>query len=263
MRAAYMEHIYECGDYVEIDIYPVFKTHPKHRRARWRETTETQQRLNEENAARKVVRLANINFTSKDIRFDLTYDPEHLPPTAKEAQHQMQLFIRRVKRARARLGLPDLKYIAVTEEPENGGRYHHHIIMSGGMDVNDLSEMWGMGYTSVKPLRFDKHGIRDLASYIVKGKILNKHWCASQNLVRPVERIRTAKIAQYKVKVLVREAESASEEFERLYATEYPGFRFASVRTADNEVNGFGYITLRLYDPARLHSRCGSKGGQQ
>lgn len=255
MRAAYREHIYECGDYVEVDIYPVFKEQPKRRRARWRETSETQKRLNEENAARKVVRLANINFTSQDIRFDLTYDPEHLPATAKEAQHQMQLFLRRVKRTRRRIGLPDLKYIAVTEEPENGGRYHHHIIMSGGMDVNMLSELWGNGYTTVKPLRFDKHGIKDLASYIVKGKLMNKHWCASQNLVRPVERIRTANIAQYKVKALVREGESASEEFERMYGNEFPGYRFASVKTADNEVNGFGYITLRLYKPKEKRKR--------
>lgn len=255
MRAAYREHIYECGDYVEVDIYPVFKEQPKRRRARWRETSETQKRLNEENAARKVVRLANINFSAADIRFDLTYDQEHLPQTAKEAQHQMQLFLRRVKRARKRIGLTELKYIGVTEQPENGGRYHHHIIMSGGMDVNMLSELWGNGYTTVKPLRFDKHGIKDLASYIVKGKLLNKHWCASQNLVRPVERIRTANIAQYKVKALVREGESASEEFERMYGNEYPGYRFASVKTADNEVNGFGYITLRLYKPKEKRKR--------
>ncbi len=52
----------------------------------------------------------------------------------------MQNFIRRVKRYRQKHDLPELKYVAVTEVGEKSGRIHHHIVMSGGIDINTLFE---------------------------------------------------------------------------------------------------------------------------
>ncbi|EKC52114.1 hypothetical protein LEA_17057, partial [human gut metagenome] len=80
----------------------------------------------------------------------------------------MQNFLRRVKRYRAKHNLPELKYVAVTEVGKENGRLHHHIVMSGGVDINTLAEIWGKGYTTAKPLQFDEFGITGIAVYLVK-----------------------------------------------------------------------------------------------
>lgn len=158
MRCLYREKKYQCGEYLEVDIFPVFEKQRGRSRKR-KPTSEVQKRLNQHNAERKLIRLLNTNFTKRDIRFDLTYDKEHLPSSPEDAQRQMQNFIRRVKRYRQKHDLPELKYVAVTEVGEKSGRIHHHIVMSGGIDINTLAEIWGRGYTTAKPLQFDECGI--------------------------------------------------------------------------------------------------------
>lgn len=172
MRCLYREKKHCCGEYLEIDIFPVFE----HQRGR--EKNENRQRRyknsNQRNAERKLIRLLNTNFTKKDIRFDLTYDNDNYPSLPKDAQREMQNFIRRVKRYRKKQGLPELKYVAVTEIGKKSGRLHHHIVMSGGIDIIDLAEIWGKGYTTAKPLQFDKYGIVGIAKYLIKEPILGK-----------------------------------------------------------------------------------------
>lgn len=98
----------QCGDYLEIDIFPVFEKQRGRSRKR-KPTSEVQKRLNQHNAERKLTRLLNTNFTKRDIRFDLTYDKDHLPDSPEDAQRQMQNFIRRVKRYRQKHDLPELE----------------------------------------------------------------------------------------------------------------------------------------------------------
>ena len=155
MRCLYREKIHKCGEFLEVDIFPVFE-YQRGRSKKRKPTTETQQRLNQRNAERKLTRLLNTNFTKRDIRFDLTYSDENYPETPENAQRQMQNFLRRVKRYRAKHNLPELKYVAVTEVGKENGRLHHHIVMSGGVDINTLAEIWGKGYTTAKPLQFDE-----------------------------------------------------------------------------------------------------------
>ena len=184
MRCLYREKIHKCGEFLEVDIFPVFE-YQRGRSKKRKPTTETQQRLNQRNAERKLTRLLNTNFTKRDIRFDLTYSDENYPETPENAQRQMQNFLRRVKRYRAKHDLPELKYVAVTEVGKENGRLHHHIVMSGGVDINTLAEIWGKGYTTAKPLQFDEFGITGIAVYLVKSPILGKRWSASRNLEQP------------------------------------------------------------------------------
>lgn len=242
MRCLYREKKYYCGDYLEVDIFPVFEK--QHSRGKKRKpTTETQKRLNQHNAERKLIRLLNANFTKQDIRFDLTYSKNHLPASPEDAQRQMQNFIRRVKRYRNKHGLPELKYVAVTEVGEKSGRYHHHIVMSGGIDINTLAEIWGKGYTTAKPLQFDEFGIVGIAVYLVKEPILGKRWCASRNLVQPVAKERDGRIPQYKIKQFHDSGNDNRAELERLYE----GYVLADCKPFYNEINGGYYITVRMY----------------
>lgn len=243
MRCLYREKKHYCGEYLEIDIFPVFDKQ-RGRGKRRKPTSEMQKRLNQRNSERKLIRLLNTNFTKKDIRFDLTYDDCHYPNSPEDALRQMQNFLRRVKRYRVKHEMSELKYVAVTEIGKKSGRLHHHIVMSGGIDINELAEIWGRGYTTAKPLQFNEFGIVGIAKYLIKEPILGKRWCASRNLEKPVESERDGRIAQYKVKQFHDSGYDNREEIERLYE----GYALADLsRQYYNKDNGGYYLTLRMY----------------
>lgn len=242
MRCLYREKRYYCGEYLEVDIFPVFE-YQRGRSKKRKPTSDTQKKLNQRNAERKLIRLLHTNFTKKDIRFDLTYSDEYYPETPQDAQKQMQNFLRRIKRYRKKHNLPDLKYVAVTEIGKKTARIHHHIVMSGGVDITTLAEIWGKGYTTAKPLQFNEHGIVGIAKYLVKDPILGKRWCASRNLKQPKESQRDGRISQRKVREFHDSGADNREEIERLF----DGYALSDVEPIYNSFNGGYYLTVRMY----------------
>lgn len=242
MRCLYRETIHKCGDtYLDVDIYPVYDKQ-RGRGPKRAPTSEVQERLNKRNSQKKLVRLLNTNFTKKDIRFDLTYSDENLPANVKEAQRLVQNFFRRLKYLRRKSGLPELRYVMVTEYGEEKGRLHHHIVMSGGVDINTLAELWGLGYTTVKPLQFDDRGLTDLATYLVKESALKKLWSSSRNLERPEVKSRDGKISAHRVGEWALSGADCRYQIEAVY----PGYRLVDVLPYVNEVNGGVYLALHL-----------------
>lgn len=244
LKSLYREKRFKCGKYLEVNVFPVFEY--QHSRGKKKKpTSDVQKRLNQVNAERKLIRLLNTNFTPRDIRFDLTYNAEHLPESPEDAQRQMQNFLRRVKRFRKRQGLPDLKYVATTEVGKSNGRVHHHIVMNGGVDITDLANLWGRGYTTAKPLQFDDTGIVGIAKYLTKEPILGKRWCASKNLDKPAESQRDGRIPKYKAKELNNGGGGVEcrEYLEKLY----DGYVLADCQPFYNDINGGYYITIIMY----------------
>lgn len=251
MRSLYRERKHFCGEYLEVDIFPVFE-YQRGRSKKRKPTSETQKKLNQRNAERKLIRLLNTNFTKQDIRFDLTYDSEHYPATPEEAQREMQNFLRRVKRYRKKNGLPELKYVAVTEIGKKNARYHHHLIMNGGISINDLAEIWGRGYTTAKPLQFDEQGITGIAKYLIKEPILGKRWNASRNLEKPKISERDGRLSQKKIKEWHNSGADNRAEIEKAYE----GYYLSEVKPYYNEINGGYYITVLMYKkPTPTQSR--------
>lgn len=251
MRCLYREKMHKCGDYLEIDIFPVFEK-SKGRGKKRKPTTEIQKRLNQRNAERKLIRLLNTNFTKRDIRFDLTYSDDNYPSSPEDAQRQMQNFLRRVKYYRKKHNMPELKYVAVTEIGKKNARLHHHIVMSGGIDITVLADIWGRGYTTAKPLQFDEFGIIGIAKYLIKEPILGKRWCASRNLEKPKENQRDGKIPNYQVKELHNSGNDNRNYLERLYE----GYTLADCKPYHNSINDGYYITVYMYKmPALKRSR--------
>ncbi len=242
MKCIYREKKYECGPYLEVDIYPVYE-YQRGRGRKRKPTSDTMKRLNQINAEKKLIRLLNTNFTAEDIRFDLTYSAENEPSDPQEAQRELTNFLRRVKRYRAKKGLPELKYVAVTEQGSRSGRLHHHIVMSGGLLVSELTKLWGRGYTTAKALVFDENGITGIAKYLVKNPILNKRWNASKNLEQPKESKRDGRLSARKVT----EWNLSGADNRRDIEKEYPGYFLSEINTYWNEVNGGVYIVLNLY----------------
>lgn len=252
MRCLYREKKHYCGEYLEVDVFPVFE-YQRGRRKKRKPTSETMKKLNQRNAERKLVRLLNTNFTREDIRFDLTYDSEHCPASPEDAQREMQNFLRRVKRYRNKNSLSELKYVAVTEVGSKGGRIHHHIVMNGDVSINELAEIWGRGYTTAKPLQFNEQGLAGIAKYLIKDEpVLRKRWSASRNLEKPKVSKRDGRLPQYKVKEWHNSGYDNKAEIEKLYE----GYALSEIKPYYNEINGGYYLTMLMYKkPAPKRSR--------
>lgn len=250
MRCIYRERLIECGDYLEVDIFPVYKQSGKGRKKRAKPTSETQANLNQRNAERELIRLLHANFTEQDIVITLTYRDEVHPETYEESWRDANNFLRRVKRLRDKLGLPKLKYILV---PGGKKRFHFHIAMNGGLDRTTLEKMWGFGYANTRQLQFDENGVTGLGCYIsrqFKDEITGvderdknqKRFSTSKNLVRPEGRERDGRISRRRAEELATVDVDNRGVFEKLYK----GYTLVSSRGYYNEVNGEYYLALRM-----------------
>ena len=97
---------------LESMVYPSFKFKadmPKTEKKR--ETSPSQSNLNDKNARRYLIRLANINFGKGDIWATFGWNNGLLPETYEDAKKDVVNFIRRINRKRKKLGLENAKYI--------------------------------------------------------------------------------------------------------------------------------------------------------
>ena len=243
MRTVYREKKYTCGEYLDVFIYPVFET-GKHRggkRAKRKPSTEAQKKLNQRHREEKLVRLLHANFTPEDLEIHLTYKGKQ-PESDEEAARNLRNYIRRIQRLRKKMGLPPLKYIAVTERGKRGGRYHHHITINGGIDRDTLESMWEHGYANSRRLQFTEDGLAGLGHYIVKSTKKKKAWTASKNLVDPEPKTRDGRISGRKARELAENVQD-NTQFEKLY----PGYLMSSAEAFHNDVNGGCYLVVRFY----------------
>ena len=242
MRRIYREKIYQCGDYKEVYIYPcrIVGKPLKGRRKKARPTPEGVKRINRKNTENKLVRLLNANFTEEDLSLDLTYKDN--PAEDAAALKSLQNFLRRLKRARERRGLGELQYIAVTEKGSQKGRFHHHLVISGGIDIKELGRIWGKGLIKVSPLQFNETGLIGKGRYMVKQSIYFKAFNASKNLIHPQPTIRDGRLSQKRVEELWRDSEDRAA-YEKLYE----GYIFAEADNYFSESDGGYYICARFY----------------
>ncbi|MBQ8528470.1 MAG: hypothetical protein IJ459_01905 [Clostridia bacterium] len=274
MRCRYRENIYKCGEYMEIDIFPTFhKGGKSRRRAKYKPTSAMQRRLNQKKSTHSLIRLLNANFETGDTEITLKYDDEHLPDFYEAAASDAVNFIRRVKRIRKKRGLPELRYV-IAPGP---GRFHFHIVMTGGLLRDELEKIWGKGSANTRRLEFDKNGIAGLAHYnsnqfdeldwfdgedlfseydvnfetgeIKEQKSKKKYrkkgarrWSASKNLVRPECESREGYISQKRVEELATVDSASCEAFEKIY----PGYSFSRCESNYNSENGGWYLHVRM-----------------
>ena len=246
MRTVYREKKYTCGEYLDVYIYPVFETGKLGggKRAKKKPSTEAQKKLNQRHREEKLVRLLHANFTPEDLEIHLTYRGKQ-PESDEEAARNQRNYIRRIQRLRKKMGLPPLKYIAVTERGKRGGRYHHHITVNGGIDRDTLESMWEHGRANSRRLQFDEKGVAGLACYIVKSPVGGNAWTASKNLTDPEPKRRDGRISGKKVQELAKSLKSGEKfaKFERLY----PGWLLSEAEAFHNDVNGGCYLVARFY----------------
>lgn len=240
------------GNYLDVQVYPVFcESKPKGcRRKRSKPTSEIQQKLNERNATNKTIWLINNNFTPQDYALHLSYKNSELPESFEAAEKELKKFIRRLRYALKRLGI-ELKYYVANEESTIDHRPHHHLIVSGGLPIYEIAEMWGFGYIQVKPLQFDKKGVANLTAYISREKGARKSVTHSRNLKQPKEKQRDGKISHK----LLKEIHNYDCDIREVCKKLYPGYDLAEIEPYYNDVNGYYYTTIRLYKPEIFRKR--------
>ena len=245
MRTKIRETKFYCKDFLEIYLYPVTEQPQakiKSRGKRFRESSETQKLLNAKYAERKLVQLLHANFTDRDLAIGLDYSDDTRPKTPEEAQRNFQNFLRRVKRLYKKAGAGEVKYISVIEFGEKSGNVHHHIVMSGGVDRDEIEKAWGLGRANTKRLQFLEIGIADMGKYIIKDPIMHKRWTRSKNLVDPQPRRNDSHISRKKLDELV-----ADCEHRQLFEQLYPGYVVAEVIPTYCEWDSCYHMEIRMF----------------
>lgn len=191
---SYLKTIIKAGKTIE-----VYKSYTKRvdgkieRGQKEKVTPEEMEKINQDNAERKLTRLINANFGEGDYFTTLTYRKE-LRQTPKESKKAIKDLLKKLRKEYRKFGVP-LKYIHVTEYKNKA--IHHHMIINEcpGLNVPRLiRELWTYGRPDFKLL--DGIGqYKDLAAYLIKetSKTFKEHedghkqrYSCSRNLVRPV-----------------------------------------------------------------------------
>lgn len=247
-KLSYREQKFECGDFLEANVYPVFHTETSTGRKGPRKPThDTQVRLNAMNRARKCNRIICANFTNRDYYLTLTYKDE--PADDERAKQDIENFLAKVARLMKKKGLPKPKWVKTLEKGTKSGRRHAHLIHSGGLTPCELQMCWGKGYVDCKPLMFNKDGVFALSRYFAK-EIRNKpgdgkkakSWTCSRNCVRPVAKVNDYRFSKKRAAELARENENA-----RLLEKLYPGYICAFCKTFYNDESGLYYLHMGFY----------------
>jgi len=240
-RTFVRETAYICGDYMDVDVYPVYQR-PGKRRQKSKPTREIQRKLNQRNRERAFRRLLLLNFSEKDLYLTLSYAQE--PESREAAQRALAAYLRRVKRRREKAGLAPLRYMACTVGGLAGTRTHHHLILSGDLSREELEDLWGLGYANTRRLRLDQDGAEGLSRYITRQKTASyRKWTSSRNLQRPEPQQRDGAISPRELGDLAAEADRGS--WDRLEAR-FPGWEIIGARAEYNPVNGGVYVRLEL-----------------
>ena len=182
---------YITGNYMEKEMFNLSPNKRDLPRARkMRESTPAQKNLNDKKSKRYFRRLLHENFGKGDLALHLTFDDDHLPETAKDAIRLIGNFIRVIRRMwEKRFPGKPFKYVYVFSEMdgETGEvvRKHFHMIISGGLDRNEIEDKWKHGYANADRLRFTETGIEKLAKYMIDQACGKRRWKSSNNLTKP------------------------------------------------------------------------------
>ena len=230
---------YICGDHVETEIYPVFQQ-PGKRRAKCKPSTEVRIRQNKRDRERKLVRILRLNFHKGDYALHLTYGQK--PANLEEAMRHLSNFIACLRRRYRKAGV-ELKYVHTTEYGSKSGRVHHHLVINGGIDRDEIESLWRHGYANCDRLQFDD-GLEALAKYLCEDPATYRAWTPSRNLQMPEPSIRDGAVSLETVKEITCAVDEKNAE--QLFESIYPGYDCISVEYDKNECNGGIYIRAQL-----------------
>ena len=213
---------YTTGNYMEMEMFNLSPhKKPFARAKKIKESTPAQKNLNDKKSKTQFRRILHANFTKGDLALSLTLDDEHLPETEKDALRLIGNYIRVIRRMWDRKfgGLAPFKYIYVYSEVdgETGEvvRKHFHLIISGGLDRDEIEQKWRYGFANTDRLRFTETGIEKLANYMIDQACGKRRWKGSNNLTKPEPVVSDKAISKADLEKIRRNPEDA-EYIEKL-----------------------------------------------
>lgn len=282
-----LKHRYKCvyackeitaGTTFEIEIYPEFKKVsevPEAGRIK-RDNSKAQKNLNNTNARKYVTRLINENFPdNRGFWITLTYCKENEPTDHCEALKNVQNYIDRLRYRRRKLGLPKIRYVYITaHNPDAEIRWHHHIVMDDGLDMDTVEAAWKKGRRNeTRRLNPDEYGLAGIANYITdeknRGKS-EKRWNCSKNLKQFRVRKVYGKKKQYNkdgttqgkytpidkyIDTFVRDRGALEHQVQKWY----PDNKLLDTAVYYNDFNGMFYITAKMKKGKANETRAGTR----
>ena len=275
----------KAGPMVYVECYPVWDTRralAARKEAKKEAHAKAQAKLDAKNREKKVEYLTNNNFGAGDIILTAEYPLNQQPGSAEQAKRDIVNFLRRVKDAREKKGLPPIRYIYVTEWTQSekyGIRWHHHVIVSGdGMTREEAEAKWTdkhKGFCNSRRAQPNERHLSGFARYLTQnkldradrnpqGKAKGRTWGHSRGLKLPAESVADKKISIRKVGRVAETVEDfsrAKEIFERLY----PGCELLEVSAKRSEWAAGVYVRalLRRTDEKPEKKRRNERGDQQ
>ena len=163
------------------------------------ESSTAQDELNSMQSWRKLWRMLNCNFSRSAGDLCITLRFSRMV-NAAEANRQYTAFMRRIRAARKKRGMDDLRYIIVREI--QSGKHHAHMVLNAGLSLEELTQLWGQGILW-GALLDDTNNHKELARYLSrqhkqrrggnstenakephqKGQ---RRWTCSRNLKKPI-----------------------------------------------------------------------------
>ncbi|MDO4712251.1 MAG: hypothetical protein Q4A75_09755 [Peptostreptococcaceae bacterium] len=239
----YRRKTIRSGKLLEVEIFPIWDTKVLNRGAKDRLSSDKQQRQNEKNRRKHVVRLVHCNFKEGDLWITVGYADGKEPKDDEQAYKNIKNYMDALRRVAKKEGT-ELKYIYVTERSSKG-RYHHHIICN--IKDRDLAEKrWKFGkYPQARRITEQDGSLEGLANYItkeVKEKKNQKRYRTSKNLKQPMITIADAAVGKRKA------AELAKNENDliRYAVKEYDGVNFVSSKVLYSEFCDGTYIYMKM-----------------
>lgn len=220
----------KAGDTLEVEGYAIWNNRKTAAIARQatEKHREAVQAVNRRNSQKKLRRLINANFGAGDLLLTLTYDTFEQPADPDEAHRNVRNFLIRLRNKRKRLGLSDLKYVYTTEVTHGalGTRYHHHLIVNGGISRPVVENLWTVGLVNSRIARPDQYGLSGWAHYMSKHKEVqekaSRHgWTCSRNLKQPKVSYADHKISRSRMRQL---AEDLNDNGRKILEKIYPGY---------------------------------------
>jgi hypothetical protein len=243
----YKTRTVRSGSMVEVECYPVYQGRYRRQLSATHPTPEAMRTVNDRNARKKFERMAECNFQAGiDYALTLTYEGE-APEDEQTCNRDLRNYLKRVNRARAKLGLKKTRCIGVIELGKNG-RLHHHLLIEGGLDRDTMEQLWGHGYANCDRIQQGRGGMAAITRYITKKFAAKREkgrhrYFYTRNLRKP-------RVTESRTRISRRQAERIREDAdvqgEAILRRKYPGSAIEEITIRQTDWMPGAYIYARM-----------------
>lgn len=162
------------------------------RREKKKASTAAQKYINSKAQHSQLEFLLAANIRPGDWFVTLTYGDPHLPDSWDRANRNMQALCRKLRESRhpgKTIYFYNIERAHYSQDPLCSHRWHHHMVISGDVDISQMQMLWGRGHIDAHRIQLDpEHTYGSLATYLLKessefpGK---RGWRSSRGLAKP------------------------------------------------------------------------------